>query len=127
MASDMQQGAAVDDTTGLERRFHEEMLGIYQAARGLKPPYYANEFLRMVTERGGHAAAEALLATAEPSQGFTELFLRGRRLDLSVEYLVLRNPWRGLFTSDQRAVARKRLRGLQFDPPPEDAAEEGTA
>ena len=109
------------DEGGLEQRFHQEMLGIYESARHLKPPYYATRFLRMVNEHGGKGAADMLLATGEPSEGFTELFLRGRRLDLSVEYLVLRRPWRDMFTPDQLAVARKRLTEYEFDPPPEDS------
>jgi hypothetical protein len=106
---------------GLEQQFHQEMLEIYESARRLKPPYYATRFLRMVNEHGGKIAADMLLATGQPSEGFTELFLRGRRLDLSVEYLVLKRPWRVLFTPDQLAVARKRLRTYEFDPPPEDS------
>lgn len=81
----------------LKQQFHAEMIGIYEAARRLKPPYHATRFLQMVTERGGKDAADALLATNQPSEGFTELFLRGKRLDLSVEYLVLKDPWRKLF------------------------------
>ena len=105
----------------LEQQFHEAMLGIYEAARCLEPPYHATRFLRMVNERGGKDTADALLATDQPSEGFTELFIRGRRLDLSVEYLVLRDPYRNLFTPEQLAVARERLKKHEFDRPPEDA------
>lgn len=108
------------DEEMLERQFHQAMLGIYESAKKLKPPYNANIFLRMVTGDGGRKAADKLLATDEPSDGFTELFLRGRRLDLSVEYLVLCNPWRALFTPDQLKKARKRLVDHKFTPPPED-------
>jgi len=112
----------VGDDVELERQFHQAMLQIYEDARRLRPPYYATRFLRMVREHGGRRAADTLLATGEPSEGFTELFLRGRRLDLSVEYLVLKHPWRDLFTADQLAVARKRLKDHEFDPPPDDTA-----
>lgn len=98
------------------------MLGIYKAARYLKPPYHPTRFCRMVNERGGKDTADALLATDQPSEGFTELFMRGRRLDLSVEYLVLRDPYRNLFALEQLTVARERLKKHEFDPPPEDAA-----
>ena len=107
----------------LETQFHEAMLGIYEAAKRLKPPYPATRFLRMVQEHGGRETANRLLATGDPSEGFTEHFLRGRdKLKISAEYLVLKNPWRELFTDDQRAVARKRLHDYECDPPPEDAA-----
>ena len=102
-------------------QFHAAMLAIYSAALQLKPPYRANLFLRMVHEHGGKGAADRLLATGNPSSGFTELCLRGNdNLKLSVEYLVLQNPWRELFTEDQRAVARKRLKEVKCAPPPED-------
>ena len=63
----------------LEKRFHQAMLGIYDAAKRLKPPYNATRFLRMVNEHGGKDTADTLLATPDVSEGFTELFLRGRR------------------------------------------------
>jgi hypothetical protein len=103
----------------LETRFHEAMLGIYEAAKRLKPPYYAPRFLRMVHEHGGKETADRLLATGEPSEGFTQLLLRGKEnLKISVEYLVLQNPWLDLFTTDQLEIARKRLRDYKCDPPP---------
>lgn len=105
-----------------ELQFHEAMLEIYEAAKRLKPPYHATRFLRLVNEGGGKEAADYLLATPEVSDGFTELFLRGRRLDLSVEYLVLKGAWRQMFSPEQLSVARKRLLDHEFDPPPDDAA-----
>lgn len=106
--------------TELSDQFHGAMLGIYDAAVKLKPPYRANLFLRMIQEHGGKAAADKLLATVQPSQGFTELFLRGKdNLHLSVEFLVLQQPWRTLFTEQQLTVARKRLREVEC-PLPED-------
>lgn len=111
-----------EKTSQLEQQFHDAMLDIYESARSLKRPYHATRFFRMVNERGGKDTADTLLATDQPSEGFTELFLRDRRLDLSVEYLVLRNPYRDLFTSTQLAVARERLRKHEFEPPPEDEA-----
>ena len=108
--------------TQLEQQFHDAMLHIYEAAKQLKPPYHATRFLRLVNERRGKQAADYLLATAEVSEGFTELFLRGRRLDLSVEYLVLSEPWHQLFSPEQLEVARERLVKHEFDPPPSDAS-----
>ena len=105
----------------LLKEFHQEMLGIYDAALKLRPPYRATRFLRMIHENGGKVTADRLLATEKPSAGFTELFLRGKEnLQLSVEYLVLKNPWRTLFTHDQLASARARLGKLNYPPPPED-------
>lgn len=106
------------DASPQEKQFHEAMLGIYEAAKRLKPPYHAPRFLRMVNEHGGRETANRLLATGEPSEGFTELFLRGKDcLKISVEYVVLQSQWRELFTEEQLEVARKRLREYQCDPP----------
>lgn len=105
-------------SVSLIEQFHQAMLGIYDAAANLKTPYRATIFLRMVKTHGGKIAADKLLATANPSQGFTELFLRGREnLNLSVEYLVLQNPWRELFKAEQLVIARKRLHDVDCDPP----------
>jgi hypothetical protein len=107
----------------LTKRFHEAMLDIHAAAKRLSPPYNAYGFLRMVQEHGGKETADRLLATGDPSEGFTQLYLRGKEnLKISVEYLVLRDPWRELFEQDQLAVARKRLLDVKCDPPPEDGA-----
>ena len=100
--------------------FHSAMLGIYDAALRLKPTYRATSFLSMVNEHGGKETADRLLATGKPSQGFTELYLRGKdNLKLSVEYLVLQDPWRTLFSSEQHEIARKRLKQVEFEPPPD--------
>ncbi|APR34340.1 hypothetical protein [Paraburkholderia sp. SOS3] len=104
-------------------QFDRAMRGIYDAALRLNPPYRANLFLRMVNEHGGKEAANRLLATRNPSEGFTQLFLRGlENLCLSVEYLVLQKPWRDLFTAEQLAVARKRLIDVQCPLPADDQA-----
>lgn len=95
-------------------RFHHAMLEIYDAAAKLKPPYRASRFKLMVNERGGKATADSLLAKATMSNGFTELYMRGpENLRLSVEYLVLKPEWRGLFTEEQRRIARKRLTDVE--------------
>ncbi|MFT3960440.1 hypothetical protein [Propionivibrio sp.] len=107
----------------LAESFHQELLAIYDAALKLRPPYRSAPFLRMLGEHGGKGTADRLLATNKPSQGFTELFLRGKEnLRLSVEYAVLREPWRALFTAEQRAVARRRLKEVECPLPPEDSA-----
>ena len=113
------------DDSKLLAGFHQAMLGIYTAARKIKPPYTPSDFLSMVNEHGGKGAADLLLASKKPSSGFTELFIRGKEnLKLSVEYLVLTSPWRQLFHPDQLATARRRLLEVGCDPPPDDMVEE---
>lgn len=102
----------------IEDQFHAAMLHIYESAARLKPPYRATRFLQMVQGSGGKSAADQLLGGTNPSSGFTELFLRGpENLKLSVEYLVLQDPWRSLFTDEQLAEARRRLEQVGVEPP----------
>jgi hypothetical protein len=100
----------------LEDRFSQAMLKNDEAA-----PFHSPRVVQMVHRLGGKEAASRLLATKEPSEGFTKLFLTGGKsaLKLSLEYLVLQNPWRELFTDEQLTVARKRLLDVECDPPPE--------
>ena len=102
----------------LEDGFHAAMLHIYESSARLKPPYRATRFLQMVQGNGGKAAADTLLGGTNPSAGFTELFLRGpENMKLSVEYLVLQEPWRDLFTPEQLAEATRRLEKVGIQPP----------
>ena len=72
----------------------------------------------MVNEHGGRETANRLLATGDPSEGFTQLFLRGREnMRLSVEYVVLKDRYRPLFSVEQLGIARKRLNDYECQPP----------
>lgn len=107
-----------DNVSNNEERFHIAMLNLYRQATELTPPYHAIRFLQMIQKTGGKKTADALLASANSSTGFTELFLRGRDcLKLTVEYLVLQEPWNSLFTDEQLSVARKRLLDVGVTPP----------
>jgi 5-methylcytosine-specific restriction protein A len=91
---------------------------IYDAARQLKPRYTPTAFRQMLVDRGGLGTADHLLATSDPSGGFTELYLRGKEnLMLSVEYVVLESPWNTLFSDAQLSVARRRLHDVEVEPP----------
>lgn len=98
-----------------EAAFHHAMLEIYDRAAELRPPYRATYFRNMVNELGGKAAADRLLATRKAAEGFTTLYLHSMEhsgldtMKLCVEYLVLQQEWRDLFTPEQLAIARKRL------------------
>ena len=107
----------------LEDAFHAAMLQLYYAcAARMKPPYFASRFLELVLEHGGKDAADQLLAATTPSPVFAELCLRGpEHLRYSVEHLVLRMPWRQLFSHDQLAIARERLVRAGATLPREDA------
>jgi len=72
------------------------MVEIYDRAER-EVGYNATRFVEMVAERGGVGAAKALLAAAEVSDGFANLWEAGR-LDLTVEALVLEPEFEDLFT-----------------------------
>jgi len=91
----------------IEANFHSEMLKIYEEAKK-QCNYNATYFLRMVSEMGGLEAAKRLLSTDAPQYGFTKLWECGR-LDISVEYLVLKPEFKSLFTKEELKTARGRL------------------
>jgi hypothetical protein len=71
---------------------------------------FAIRFHQMVEEQGGLQAAKTLLASKRISDGFAQLYMLGR-LDISMENLVLQEPWSSLFADTELAVARRRLGG----------------
>lgn len=99
-------------TRNLENEFHEEMIRVYDRARK-ECRYTATRFMQMVTDRGGLSAAKSLIASPHISEGLTRLW-QERRLDISMEATLLREPWCQLFSPEELAVARKRLDDLGF-------------
>ena len=96
-----------------EAAFHKAMTGVYEKAKAVG--YNPTIFIQMVANSGGLAAAKQLLAAGKPSQGFTELWERGR-LDLTVEALVLQPEFSPLFTQAELRTARRRLEEFGFEP-----------
>jgi hypothetical protein len=96
----------------LEPAFHAAMVGIYEMAKA-ECYYNATRFLQLVNEHGGLHAARTLLHSGGFSDGLTRLWQEGR-LDISMEALVLKDPWRSLFTTEELAIADKRLRDLGY-------------
>ena len=87
------------------------MVSIYERAKaevGYTPTY----FLRMLSELGPLETARKLLHDPTVSDGFANLWDRGR-LDLTVEALVLRPEFSSLFTDQELDRARGRLK--QFE------------
>jgi len=96
----------------LENKFHNDMIQIYLTAKKLK--YNASYFLQMVTEKGGYLAAKQLIHTNTPSEGFTKLWELDR-LDLSVEFHVIKPEYDSLFTEEERQICKNRLREYGFN------------
>ena len=99
-------------TGSLESAFDEAMLNIYRVALS-ECDYNATYFHQMVNESGGRGAAKRLLHAEGFSDGLTRLWKCGR-LDISMEALVLKEPWRTLFTDEELCFARTRLVELGF-------------
>ena len=89
------------------------MLRIYEDATTFG--YYPTYFLGMVQELGGVAAAKQLLKGSDISDGLTRLW-EEERLDISMEALILQEPWRSLFNDAELNRARRRLEDLGYDP-----------
>jgi hypothetical protein len=78
--------------------------------------YNATIFLDMLMKQGGLMTAKQLINSPTVSDGYTALYERGR-LDLTVEAVVSENPqWHELFTTEEMARARKRLKDYQYVP-----------
>ena len=101
------------DREKLEKQFEEEMHQVYKNVTKIhRPPTY---LLELINDNGGFAAAVILLEKSEPSLTFFTLW-ELKRLDLSVETLVLKEPWRQLFKQRHLDEAEKRLKDLRCNP-----------
>lgn len=97
----------------IQAKFTEAMFGIYRRAKQ-EAKYNAMLFLQMVADKGGLATAKTLINAEKPSDGYTALYLR-KRLDLTVEALVVNDPyWHSLFTAEEIAKARRRLEQYEY-------------
>ena len=97
----------------LEQEFHEAMLTVYRRAK-MEAKYSARRFIGMVEDKGGLKTAQYLLDTPDVSAGYTALWER-KRLDLTVEAVILEKKWWPLFTRMQRRTAITRLRDYRYD------------
>lgn len=101
----------------LAAQFDQAMLTIYRRAKS-EAGYDARIFLGMVMDRGRLGTAKYLINSSKPSDGYSALYERGR-LDLTVEaMLVEESRWHSLFTSEELAEARARLKAYHYSRPP---------
>lgn len=103
----------MNSPNNLEIQFHHRMLQIYEQAKS-ECDYTATRFRNMVTSQGGLQAARVLLNSSAYSEGLTRLWEK-RRLDISMEATVLKDPWRNLFTDEELTAARKKLAALGYN------------
>ena len=95
------------------QEFTETMFNIYRSARD-ECDYNATRFLQMLNEHGGLETARILIHSERVSDGYVALWER-QRLDLTVEALILREPWNQLFTEQELNIARNRLRQYHYN------------
>ena len=91
----------------LEARFDAAMMNIYRRALS-ECGYRATRFLQMLYDHRGLATARILLHASNVSDGYVALW-EHKRLDLTVEALILGSEWRPLFSDQEMKIARKRL------------------
>lgn len=95
----------------IARAFEGAMRDIFAASS--KIGYRPTEFLRMIERDGALPTAKHLILSSRPSSGFTKLW-ELKRLDLTVEALALREPWRSLFSGAELERAEHRLKQYGF-------------
>ena len=97
----------------LENEFHDAMVDIYRRARD-EADYVPTRYIQMVSEHGGVKAAKILINADKPSDGYTELWKRGR-LDITVEALMQNSKWHPLFEAREIQRAKERLREYGYE------------
>lgn len=111
----MQREPQVTSNKQLTEEFDEAMHNIYRRALS-EAGYKASIFLNMLSEHGGVETARRLIHSSRVSDGYTALWER-KRLDLTVEALITDNAkWHPLFSADEIAICRKRLKQYEYIP-----------
>lgn len=98
--------------TDVEKKFNLAMREIYETAKK-ECGYNAVRFMQLVAEKGGIAAAKQLISKSGGTDGFATLWEHGR-LDLSVEFYVLKDEFKELFTDAERKLCKDRLTDFGF-------------
>lgn len=104
---------SIDSMDGLECQFDIAMMDIYRRAKE-EAGYNATRYLQMLGEHRGLRTAQILLNAPHVSEGYTALWERDR-LDLTVEALILQQQWHGLFSDQEREIARTRLAQYNYN------------
>jgi len=96
----------------LEKQLEREYLQIsslYYEEYG----YHPSRFLQMMKEYGPVHTSIRLVMDPVPHEGLTKLY-ELRRLDISVEAIILREPFRNLFSDEVLNKAREKLVELGY-------------
>jgi hypothetical protein len=98
----------------LERKFDAAMENVYVRALN-EAGYRATAYHEMLVRHRGLETAKRLVNASSVSTGYTALWER-KRLDLTVEALILESKWHVLFEAEELEKARKRLKDYGYDP-----------
>ena len=97
----------------LKRELRERYISTYNECKKLK--YFPSAFLDMVVSNDDIVETTRKLIHKEGgTSGFTTLYEK-RRLDLSVENIILEPRYRELFTEEDLQAARDRLKEYKYD------------
>lgn len=92
----------------LRKQFLSEMFDVYKRAKQ-EVGYKATAFLQMITNsEDGVKIAKQLIQNNKPTDGFIKLW-EAKRLDITVENLILKKEYLSLFTDEERKIAKERL------------------
>jgi hypothetical protein len=97
----------------LEARFDNAMMDVYRKALS-ECDYKATRFFHMLSEHRGLETARILLRASKVSEGYVALWER-KRLDLTVEAVILSAEWHPLFSDHERDIAKRRLADYGYD------------
>lgn len=91
----------------LENKFNKDMMNVYTTAKK-ELGYNATRLMQLISNKGGIQAAKQLISKNGGTYGF-EVLWEHKRLDLSVEAVVLKEEYSQLFTEDERNLCIERL------------------
>ena len=92
----------------LIEEFHNKMKNIYYDAKK-EVKYNATRFFSMIEKYGGYETAKKLLVNNDNTQGFTTLFMLGRK-DFTMEYLIVYDQkFHCLFSTEELLICKQRL------------------
>lgn len=107
----------------LEKQFTERLLEAAKIAK-TECNYNPSVFLKMLSDYGGIGTARRLIAAKTISDGFEKLW-RLKRLDLTVEAIVLEAKWKSIFSDAELEIAKDRLKKARYEFPDSDFHESG--
>ena len=96
----------------LENDFTKALEGTIKAAKNAG--YNPSHFSQMLAEFGGVETAKRLLASSKAQEGLNKLW-ELNLLPESMEAIVIQEKYQPIFTEEERAEARKRLKDRGFE------------